>query len=416
MTTPKHVLIIAVGSRGDVAPCTGVGARLLEAGYTVTIAADKAYAELVTDAGLHFEPLGTDLGGDRSEASRGYARDGLFSRSGVNMVRAATQFVRTTNGKVADVASDCAADILLLNPLASAGYHVAQARGIPSLGVHLQPQQPTRELPPMVIGRSLGRFGNRATGRLLRLSERMFFAGINDIRADCGLSPTTLAATYREQAAQQWPILHGISRHVVPRPSDWRPGLDIVGYWWPATPAGWTPPERLRQFLDAGDPPVFVGFGSTDPGQSEQLSHTVTTALRRAGRRGIIQAGWAELTSTDDDMLTIDDVPHEWLFPRTAAVVHAASAGVTAAGLRAGIPAVPIPMTGDQPFWARRLTSLGVSPAAVPVKRLSTDRLGAALREAIGNPAYRDRAATLKPGIGAEDGAGRVLEAINALT
>jgi UDP:flavonoid glycosyltransferase YjiC (YdhE family) len=110
-------------------------------------------------------------------------------------------------------------------------------------------------------------------------------------------------------------------------------------------PSAWTPPEELRRFLDDGPPPVFVGLGSTNPGDAERISRTVTAALRQAGPRGVIQAGLADLSTSDDDMLAIGDVPHEWLFPRTAAVVHAAGAGTTAAGLRAGVPAVPIPVS-----------------------------------------------------------------------
>ena len=96
-----------------------------------------------------------------------------------------------------------------------------------------------------------------------------------------------------------------------------------------------------------------------------------------------------------------------------AAVVHAAGAGTTAAGLRAGIPTVPIPMTGDQPFWAHRLTTLGVSPAAIRFTRLTTDRLAATIREAINNPIYTQRAAALAAKISTEDG--RVLDTVTEL-
>jgi UDP:flavonoid glycosyltransferase YjiC (YdhE family) len=97
-----------------------------------------------------------------------------------------------------------------------------------------------------------------------------------------------------------------------------------------------------------------------------------------------------------------------------AAVVHAASAGTTAAGLRAGVPAVPVPMTGDQPFWACRLTGLGVSPAAIRFKHLRADRLGA-IRDAVDDPAYARRAADVAALIDGEGGAGRVVELVESL-
>jgi len=417
MIRDKKVLIIAAGSRGDVAPPAGVGAWLSQAGYDVTMAADKAFAELVEDAGMEFLPLIGDMrAATASERHSDLARDGVVSRSGAKLLKAAKQFFGMMNADVAGITADSNPDIVLFNSWGSAAYHVAEARGIPSVGMSLQPQQPTAELPPVVFSRSLGSIGNRLAGGLVRRLERMLFAGVNDIRAEHGLPPTTLAATYRKQAAEQWPILHGFSRQVVPRPRDWRPGLDVVGYWWPPMPSGWSPPEDLRRFLDAGPPPVFVGFGSTNPGDREHLSRTVTAALRRAGQRGVIQAGWAELSTNDDDMLSVGDVPHEWLFPRMAAVVHAAGAGTTAAGLRAGVPAVPIPVTGDGPFWSYRLRTLGVSPGAVRYKKLSTAGLADAVREAVTNPAYTQRATDLAASIATEDGAAHVLTTVNDLT
>jgi sterol 3beta-glucosyltransferase len=177
-------------------------------------------------------------------------------------------------------------------------------------------------------------------------------------------------------------------------------------------PSGWTPPEDLCRFLDAGPPPVFVGLGSTNPGDAERLSGVVAAALRRAGQRGVIQAGWAELSASGDDMITIGDVPHEWLFPRMAVVVHAAGAGTTAAGLRAGVPSVPIPVTRDGPFWSYRLTTLGVSPGAIRFKKLTVDRLAVAVREAVTNPVYTRRATELAADLATEDGSAQVLATV----
>jgi hypothetical protein len=87
-------------------------------------------------------------------------------------------------------------------------------------------------------------------------------------------------------------VLHGYSPHILPRPSDWRPGLDVVGYWWPALVADWTLPPVLSDFLAAGPPPVFIGLGSTvtTESQAEHLSTVVGRAPRLAGVRGIVQS------------------------------------------------------------------------------------------------------------------------------
>src|SRR6204780_5017768 len=179
---------------------------------------------------------------------------------------------------------------------------------------------------------------------------------------------------YRRQEATRWPFIYGYSKFVVPRPPDWREGIEVAGYWWPARPAGWTPPADLERFLAAGAPPVFVGFGSRNPADATRLTGIVAEARRQAGVRMVIQAGWASLGAAlqeDEEVIVIGEVPHDWLFPQMSAVVHHAGAGTTAAGLRAGVPAVTVPKIGDQPFWGARLAALGAGPKTVPYEQLS---------------------------------------------
>ncbi|MEU1229845.1 glycosyltransferase [Streptomyces sp. NPDC005828] len=145
-------------------------------------------------------------------------------------------------------------------------------------------------------------------------------------------------------------------------------------------------------------------------GQGERLGELVGAAVRRAGVRAVVQAGWAGLVGPDsDDVLAVGDVPHDWLFPRTAAVVHHAGAGTTAAGLRAGAPAVPVPVMYDQPFWASRLHALGVAPRPVPFADLTAENLADAITACVSDPSHRRRAAELAHGLAAEDGAAALL-------
>ncbi|EXU68975.1 UDP-glucose:sterol glucosyltransferase, partial [Streptomyces sp. PRh5] len=230
-----------------------------------------------------------------------------------------------------------------------------------------------------------------------------------------GLPPaTSRAATSHTTGADLRPVFHGFSPLVVPRPADWPSGVEVAGYWWPARPRDWRPPAELTDFLQAGPPPVFIGFGSMAPGEGERLGELVTAAVARAGVRAVVQAGWAGLTAAGDDVLAVGDLPHDWLFPRTAAVVHHAGAGTTAAGLRAGVPAVAVPAMADQPFWATRLHHLGVAPRPLPLADLTAESLGAAITTCLTAPALRHRAAELADAIGAEDGAASVLAHIGA--
>lgn len=415
-----RVLIVTAGSRGDVAPYTGLGVRLRAAGHDVALAAHASFADMVTDAGLQFRPIPGDLRAlQASAAGRRLHRSGPGPRGLVEFVRLGTQFVGELGDGIA-AAAERGADVLLLSTTtAPLGYSVAQRHGIASMGVFLQPLQPTGEFPPVVLGvRSLGRWGNVVAGRVGRaVGRRAYASASRRLRARLGLPPTDLRDLDRRVEAARWPILHGFSPSVVPRPADWRRGLDVVGYWWPAPSPQWHPPPYLVDFLAAGPPPVFVGFGSM-AGDSERLSGMIVPALVRAGVRGVIQAGWAGLSApaaVTDDIITIGEVPHDWLFPQMAAVVHHAGNGTAAAGLRAGVPAVPVPMLADQPFWAARLSVLGVGADPIPATHLSEGRLAAAIRMAVSEPSFSRRAGAIAARLAAEDGAGAVVQALDRL-
>jgi sterol 3beta-glucosyltransferase len=150
------------------------------------------------------------------------------------------------------------------------------------------------------------------------------------------------------------------------------------------------------------------------PTNAARLTATALEALERAGQRGVLLRGWGALGEGDLPpwALAVDDVPHEWLFPRMAAVVHHGGAGTTGAGLRAGVPSVLTPLGFDQPFWGRRVAALGVGPEPVSRRTLTVDRLAAAIDRAVTDEAMRERAARLGERIREEDGVTRAAEAV----
>jgi sterol 3beta-glucosyltransferase len=218
----------------------------------------------------------------------------------------------------------------------------------------------------------------------------------------------------RRMHRENWPVLYGFSPAVVPHPRDWPPGRVVTGYWWPHVAPDWAPPAELAAFLEAGPPPVFVGFGSMTPDRPD-LGRVVTDAVRAAGVRAVVQAGWADLTGGGDDVLAVGEVPHGWLFPRTAAAVHHAGAGTTAAVLRAGVPGVGLPVAVDQPFWADRAARLGTGPPPVPLARVDAAGLAASITAATTVSAYRRRAERVAARIRAEDGPGAAVAAVERL-
>jgi UDP:flavonoid glycosyltransferase YjiC (YdhE family) len=328
------------------------------------------------------------------------------------LLRIARPLVAELGDGIAAAAARSRPQVMLLSTVvAPLGYQVAEAAGVPWAGVFLQPIAPTTAFGSVLLGgRSLGGPVNYAVTAAANYVSRTLYAGpVQDLRRKLGLPHEPIGTLSSWQDGGRWPTFHGFSTAVVQRPADWRPQLEVVGYWWPEH-AGWQPPPELADFLAAGAKPVFIGFGSMGPGQGERLSGRVLEAVRTARVRAVVQAGWAGLdVSSSADVITVGEVPHDWLFPRVAAVVHHAGAGTTAAGLRAGVPAAPVPVLADQPFWADRLHRLGAASAPIPLSRLTADRLAAAVREVTTNPHRTARAQAIAARLRDEDGAARIL-------
>ncbi|HEX6304193.1 MAG TPA: glycosyltransferase, partial [Anaerolineales bacterium] len=212
------------------------------------------------------------------------------------------------------------------------------------------------------------------------------------------------------------PSITLVSRHVVPRPADWQDHHHLTGFLF-YDDHHWHPPADLEEFLHAGEAPVYVGFGSLHDPHPQQTTRLILNALERTGRRAVLYKGWSGLGELDlpDTVYLLDYAPHSWLFPRMAAVVHHAGAGTSAAALRACVPSVPIPHSGDQPFWARRLYQIGAATRPLPRNRLDALELSERIITAVRDSQLRSKAADLGARISAEDGAGKTVSVINSL-
>lgn len=398
-----RVLMVAPGTRGDVAPMAGLGSRLQGLGYEVAVAANPAYAPLVVESGCEFRPLPGDLAG----LIRQQAPGAKASSAGVlTFWRKLTEYMDdAATGTLA--AAEAGADVILANSVAPYAYDIAEALGIPAIGAHLQPTEPSAAYPSVLMNsaRSLGPLGNKIIGERAAAGPAPYDAPSARLRKELGLGKQSRSAGERRRRQAHATILHGISPSVLPRPADWHPGLVMAGYWWPAVKADWQPSAELVAFLAEGPAPVFVGFGSSahiDPA-------FILEATRRAGVRAVVQGAEGVL---GEDAIGIGSVPHEWLFPQMAAVVHHAGAGTTAAGFRSGVPAIGVPVYTDQPLWASRIASLGAGPQPVPYKKLSPERLGDAIKETVSTASYAKRAAEVAAAIAAEDGTVPVVGAL----
>jgi UDP:flavonoid glycosyltransferase YjiC (YdhE family) len=306
---------------------------------------------------------------------------------------------------------------LIYHPKALGGHSIAEKLGVPGiLALPLPLYSPTRAFPsPIIPAANLGGALNRASHRLvIGLATASMRGMLNRWRKDAlGLGPAGDELTLHGRPLLR---LYGYSPAVVPTPGDWDAHSVATGYWFLDRLPGWRPPEALERFLAAGPPPVYVGFGSMPAQNAAATTRVVLEALQRAGQRGVLATGWGGLAAAEvpPGIHILDAAPHDWLFPRMAAVVHHGGAGTTAAALRAGRPVVICPFFGDQPFWGRRVAALGAGPPAIPQKRLTAERLAEAIGTATSDEAMRGRAAALGEQIRAEDGVARAVELVEA--
>jgi sterol 3beta-glucosyltransferase len=211
-------------------------------------------------------------------------------------------------------------------------------------------------------------------------------------------------------------MLYGYSNFVLPRPYDWNPNLNVTGYWFLDAAADWQPPADLVDFLRSGDPPVYIGFGSMgNKNRAKESTEIALEALSVCGKRGVLVSGWNSLSEDikmPDTVYLIKDVPHSWLFPQMAAVVHHGGAGTTAAGLRAGVPSVIVPHGMDQPMWGQRVAEMGVGAAPIPRKKLTAENLANAITFSLQTD-VQNRARELGEKISQENGIARAVELIN---
>ncbi len=409
-----RIVILTYGSRGDVQPYVALGVGLQRAGYEVRLTAPALFEDLVRGNGLDFAALP----GDPAQL----ARD-LAETAGDNLLRimqAITEHALPVALEVLATVEEACRDadaVIHSFMMTQAGHEVARARGIRDFAAHLYPIfTPTTSYPNLMFPElPLGPAYNRLTHVIFTQSfwqgSRLAYGWLRRGRPD--LKP--LSGWPFDDASHAPPLLFGFSPAVIPPAPEWGRHVHVTGYWFLDEQPGWEPPANLAAFLEDGPPPVYVGFGSMIADEMERLASIAVEALTRAGQRGVLLTGWGGLTQRDlpDTVLKIDGVPHSWLFPRMAAVVHHGGAGTTAAGLRAGIPAVLVPFTADQPFWGRRVVALGVGPEPIPRRRLTAERLAYAIRIAATHRPMRERAAALGARIRAEDGVGRVAALMN---
>jgi sterol 3beta-glucosyltransferase len=369
------------------------------------------FKSLVSEYGLQHDTLRGDFLKDARTAESQSAMEGRG-----NPLKLFRQYIQMARETLADEwTSAQKAEVLIYNSAALGGYHIAEKMGIPAFASFPVPlYSPTREFPsPFLPFRNLGPFNKLSHRLFAAIGPAMYRRPISDWRRDIvGLPPANGEDRLRGKPVTK---LYAYSQAVLPRPIDWDESSVVTGYWFLDAPTDWQPDPALVKFLQAGSPPVYVGFGSMFMHGGTRKTNIVLNALRLAGQRGVLATGWGGLTADNalDDVFVVEAVPHDWLFPQVVAVVHHDGAGTTGAALRAGKPAVVCPLVGDQPFWRRRVAALGVGPSPVSQRQLTAKRLADAIKTAVSDQGMRQRTAALGAAIRAEDGVGNAIAVIN---
>lgn len=418
-----RVTIVAYGSRGDVQPIIALGRGLRQRGHQVRVLASPTFTPWIERHGLEALPTRVDIRAMlEGEGGAEWMKHGNNPRRQMQVMR------RLLDDVGWDMALDawqgCQDADLIISGFTSDMYagSIAEKVGAQHVSALLQPSVfatrsgvggfsaplPTRDsLINLWFGKAV----------LEPAMWRWYGDLVNRFRREVlGFPP--LDARANSAARRRMTILHGYSPHVVPPPHDWPPTYHTTGYWFLDEGHDWQPPAALADFLAAAPRPIAVGFGSMTGRDAEGMTRLVVDAVTRAGQRAVLLSGWSGLGGLrlPPHILSLDAAPHDWLFPRVAAVVHHGGAGTTAAALRAGVPSIVVPHIADQPFWGRRVAALGVGPPPIPRPKLSAEGLAAAIRVVVSDGAMRQCAAALAAHLRAEDGIGRALDLLSSPT
>ncbi|KAI4738527.1 UDP-Glycosyltransferase/glycogen phosphorylase [Aureobasidium sp. EXF-12298] len=429
-----NVVIQVVGSRGDVQPFVALGKVLKDTyGHRVRLATHPNFKDFVQENGLEFFSIGGDpsqlmafmvknpglmpgfcsvLSGDvgqrRSDVAeyiQGCWRSCYKAGDGI------------TEPSDDDSSSDSAArpfvaDCIIANPPSFAHIHCAEKLGINLHIMFTMPYSPTQAFP-----HPLANVQSNADPQLTNyLSYAMIgvlsWQGLGDIinrfRAKClGLDPVSLIWAPGMLQRLKIPHTYCWSPALIPKPKDWSSHISISGFF--KLESDYAPGADLQRFLDAGPPPVYVGFGSIVLGNPNAMTELIFGAVRKTGQRVLLSKGWGGMGAdqllhrTPGGVFMLGNVPHDWLFKHVSCVVHHGGAGTTAAGIAAGRPTLVVPFFGDQPFWGDMIARAGAGPDPIPYEQLTVEKLVNAINFCL-RPESLERAKELAKKIAAERG------------
>ncbi|CAM4788250.1 unnamed protein product [Rotaria magnacalcarata] len=383
------ILILIVGTRGDVQPFIALAKTLRSYGHRVRLATHETFRKFVRENGIEFYPLA----GDPADLMSFLVKNAGILPSVSSIVsgdvgksrRIIADILKSTWKACIDEDDETGvpfvAEAIIANPPSYGHIHCAQKLQIPLHMMFTMPWSPTSAFPHPFCRLN---YGTGSSDRLNRLSygviELITWSGmrdlINEFREDTLQLPSLHTIEgFQGLTIEKVPYTYCWSPSLVPKPADWPQHISVSGFFFLDLATNYQPPERLVQFLQAGDPPIYIGFGSITGHDSCRILNVVLEALTATGYRALLSGLAKDDDILPDNVLKIDSCPHDWLFQYVSAVCHHGGAGTTAAGLRAGKPTIVVPFFGDQFFWGAMIAKIGAGPPPIPGKNLTSDQL-----------------------------------------
>ncbi len=361
-----RVVVAVSGTRGDVQPAAHLAAELHSRGHEVVAALPPNLLSLASDRGVPVEPFGYDT---RAHLESDAVRRGSHG-SVIDRLRSAGEL---WNLGWSEMVEDLSAVVhrdrpdVVVTGITTEQVAVPLAESVRAAVVGLH-HAPVRTNDVHLPGFGADGLPTPVTRAAWSAYETVLWTATrrreNALRAGLGLPSARRPVPYRLAAAGATEI-QAYDAALCPPPAGFdRARRPLVGFLGGA-PAPSPLSAELETWLDAGDPPVHIGFGSMPLRAAERALRRVCEAVRSLGLRALVATGWNDLDVDEafgagaDVRVLTGDVDHAAVFPRCALVVHHGGAGTTAAVLRAGRPAVVRPVSADQPFWGRRLQNVG---------------------------------------------------------
>jgi vancomycin aglycone glucosyltransferase len=400
------VLLSTIGSRGDVQPLVALALEVRALGHGVRLCVPPDFREWIETFGLSVTPIGPEVRKFAASNAGPIVPPTREQRRQLIDGTVATQF--ETIGTAAD-----GCDVIVgAAALQVAARSIAEERGIPYVFAAYsptvlpsanhapaplppapgQPAPPPATDNPELWARNAARFHDTFGAPLNTHRAAIGLPAVEDVQSHMFTQRPWLAA---DPTLAPWPTSES---NVVLQTGAW------------ILPDERPLPYDLARFLDAGDPPIFFGFGSMRaPGI---IGQTMVDAARAVGRRAIVSQGWAELSAPGDDRdrFVVGEANLRTLFTRVAAIVHHGGAGTTTLAALGGAPQIVVPQIYDQHYWARRIDELGIGIAHAPGVPI-VGSLTTALEQAL-QPDVRSRARSIAAEIspdGARTAAARLI-------